>query len=162
MAVMNKGVASFGLPVVQSLLQRIEHKVCPHGAALTPTHNPTRIHVNHKGHVLPALPRRNVRKVRHPQLIGPVCLELPVDPVQRAWCIGVWGRRAYDFATTYAAQAQSPHQPLDSAAGNGNSLTVHLFPHLVGSVDLHIGMPHVLDLRDKFVIVLGLSQRNAG
>ena len=26
---------------------------------------------------------------------------------------------------------------------------------LVGSLDLRIGMPHALDLRDKFVIVLG-------
>jgi hypothetical protein len=130
-AVMNKGVATVRLPVIQSLLQRIEHKVCPQGAALTPTHNPTRIHVNHKGHVLLALPRRNVREVRHPQLIGPVCLELPADPVQRAWCVSVWDRRAYELATTYAAQAQSAHQSLDSAPGNSNYLTVHLFPDLV-------------------------------
>ena len=64
-------------------------------------------------------------------------------------------RGAYDLATAYTAQAQSAHQSLDSAPGNGNSLTVHLFPDLVGSVDLHIGVPDPLDLRDKFVIVLG-------
>jgi hypothetical protein len=103
-AMMNKGVATFRLSVVQSLLQRIENKVCPHGAALTPSHNPTCIHVNHKGHLLPALPRGNVREVRHPQLIGPCRLELPIDPVQRAWCVSVWGRRAHDLATTHASQ----------------------------------------------------------
>jgi hypothetical protein len=154
-ALMNKGVITFGLSVVQSLLQRIEHKVCPHGAALTPTHDPTRIHVNHKGHVLQALALRDVGEVRHPQLIGPVCLDLQVDPVLWAWCIDVWGRGANDLAMSYTAQAQSAHQSLDSAAGNSNSLSVHLFPHLVGSVDRHIGVPDPMDLRDKFVILLG-------
>jgi hypothetical protein len=69
-AVMNKGVSTFWLSFVQSLLQRIAHKVCPHAAALTPTRNPTCIYVNHKDRVLPALPRRDVGEVQHPQLIG--------------------------------------------------------------------------------------------
>ena len=44
------------------------------------------------GYLLPALARRDVREVRHLQLIVPVCLELLADPVRRVWCIGGWGK----------------------------------------------------------------------
>ena len=55
-AVVDEGIGKSGLSVVQSLLQRIEHEVCSHRAALAPAHDPAGIHINHKGHVLPALP----------------------------------------------------------------------------------------------------------
>jgi hypothetical protein len=50
-------------PVIQSLLERVQNEVRAHGTALSPAHYPTGIDVNHKGHVLPTLPRRNVREV---------------------------------------------------------------------------------------------------
>ena len=46
------------------------------------------------------------------------------------------------------------HQPLYGAAGNGNSLPVHLFPDLVGPIDLHVGVSHPLDLGLEFIIAL--------
>ena len=54
-AVVNQGSGTFGLPVIQGLLQCIENKVCSHGTALPPTHYPASVDVNHKGYVLPAL-----------------------------------------------------------------------------------------------------------
>jgi hypothetical protein len=54
--VVNQCVGVLGLAVIQGLLQRIQNKVCSHGTALAPAHDPAGINVNHKGHVLPALP----------------------------------------------------------------------------------------------------------
>jgi hypothetical protein len=41
-------------------------------------------------------------EVRHPQLVRPVRLELPVDPVQRAWHSPVTDGGAHYLATAYA------------------------------------------------------------
>ena len=55
-AVVNQGIGTFGLAVVQGLLQCVQYKVRAHRAALAPAHNSASVDVNHKGHVLPALP----------------------------------------------------------------------------------------------------------
>ena len=49
-AVVNQGIGALGLPVIQGVLQCIEHKVCSHGAALAPAHNSASVDVNHKDH----------------------------------------------------------------------------------------------------------------
>ena len=61
--VMNQLIGLSWLTIKQGLLQRIEHKVCLHGATDPPAHNPTGIHINHKGHIQPALPSEDVGKV---------------------------------------------------------------------------------------------------
>jgi hypothetical protein len=68
---------------IESLLQRIQHKVRAHGRADAPTPKPAREHIDHKRDIQPALPGRDVGKVRHPQLIRPIRPELLVDPIQR-------------------------------------------------------------------------------
>ena len=55
-AVVDQGVGTFGLAVIQGLLQCIQHKVCSHRTALAPAHNSASVNVDDKGHVLPALP----------------------------------------------------------------------------------------------------------
>lgn len=55
-AAVNQHIGTFRSPVVQSLVQRVQHEVRSHGTALTPAHNPARIDINHNGHILPALP----------------------------------------------------------------------------------------------------------
>src|SRR5512140_3076423 len=41
-------------------------------------------HVDHEGHVQPALPGRNIGEITHPQLVGPRGVELALDAIQRA------------------------------------------------------------------------------
>ena len=151
----DQGIRAFRLAVVQGLLQRIEHEVGAHGAADPPAHNAPGIHVDHERHVQPALPGRDVGEVRHPKLVGAICLEHPVDTVQRAWRLGIADRRAHDLATDDATLAESAHEPLDRAAGHGHALSVHLHPDLVSAVDLHVGVPDTLDIGNQFIVTLG-------
>ena len=81
---MNQGFVTLRLAIKQSLLQCIQHEVSAHGAAHAPTHNTPRIHIDDERNEQPALPRGHVREVRHPQLVGPIRIELPIDPVQWA------------------------------------------------------------------------------
>ncbi len=53
--VMNQLIGSRRLTGVQSLLQGIQHEVCGHGRADAPAHDTLGEHVDHKGHVQPAL-----------------------------------------------------------------------------------------------------------
>src|SRR3990167_3024010 len=143
------------LAVIQGLVQCVQHKVRPHGTADTPAHNPAGKHINHKGHVLPALPGRNIREVRYPQLIGPIGLELSIDPVQWAWSRFVRDSGTDHLASAHAPQFQTLHEPLNGATGHRNAFTVHLMPDLVGTVNLHIGLPDLLDFGHQGVIRLG-------
>ena len=119
--VMDQAAALIGLARVQRLLQRIEHEVRSHRTAYAPAHNAPGEDVDDEGHVQPALPGRDVGKVRDPQLIGPIRLELPINPVQRARCFVVADGGSHDLAAHHPAQPQTPHQPLDSAAGHSLS-----------------------------------------
>ena len=49
-AVVDQGVGTFGLAVVQDLLRCIEYEVYSHGAALPPAHGPASINIEHVGH----------------------------------------------------------------------------------------------------------------
>jgi hypothetical protein len=51
-------------------------------------------------------------------------------------------------------QAQLTHQPLDRAARHGHTFAVELTPDFVSAVDLHVGLPHALDLRHQACIAL--------
>jgi hypothetical protein len=44
----------------------------------------------------------------------------------------------------------------------GDAFAVHLLPDLVGSVDLHVGLPDALECRHQVVIRLARAQRNSG
>ena len=118
---MDQAAVALGLPGVQRLLQRIEHKVRAHRTADPPAHDAPGEHVDDEGHIQPALPGRDIGEVRDPELVRTIGLELPVDPVQRARCLAVGDRGAHDLAAHHTAQAQAPHQPLDRAAGNFNA-----------------------------------------
>ena len=156
--VVDQGVVALGLPCVQGLLQGIEDEVGAHGTAHTPAHDAPGEDINDEGHVQPALPGRHVREVGHPELIGPVGLEDPVDPIQRARCLGIANRGAHDLAAHHAAQPETTHQPLDRATRTGSAFAVHLLPDLVGTVDLHVvDLPDLFDMRNQLGISLGAS-----
>ncbi|MDB5859960.1 MAG: hypothetical protein JWQ76_3649 [Ramlibacter sp.] len=62
--------------------------------------------------------RSTLGEVADLQLIRPLCAELPIDPVQRAWHLAVADRGPHDLAAHDASQSQTPHQPLHRAAGD--------------------------------------------
>lgn len=142
-----------GSSFVKSLLERIEDEIGLHGATDAPAHDAPGEHVDDEGDIQPHLPSRNVGEVRHPQFIGAVSLEHPIDLVQWAGRAGVRARGADPPATTRALKPQAPHQPLDCATGHPDALTVHLQPDLVCTIDLPIGMPHALDLICQGVVL---------
>ena len=80
------------------------------------------------------------------QLVGPVCLELSVHPVQWA------GALASPQVVRTTLPRRTPCMPrlrmsLHRAAGNGDAYTVDVLTDLVGDVDLRVGLPDALDLR---------------
>lgn len=66
---------------IEGLLQGVEHEVGPHRIADSPARDAPGIHIDDEGHLQPALPSRDIREVADPQLVGPLCSKLPVDPV---------------------------------------------------------------------------------
>ena len=53
---MDQGAITLRLPGIERLLQGIQNEVCVHGTADPPAHNAPGVHVDHEGHVQPALP----------------------------------------------------------------------------------------------------------
>ncbi len=108
----------------------------------------------------PHLLRRLLRhtKVRHPQLIRPICLEVPIHPVQCARYLAVRHRRLNRFATPGAAQAKSAHQAFHRTARYRDPFALQLPPDLVSAVDAQIGVPDPFDVRDQFRITPSTSR----
>ena len=109
---------------VERLLQCIQNKVGFGRVGHPPTDDPSSEYIDHESHIGKSLPGRHVREVGHPQFVGPICPELPVDPIQ--WtrhrpitdCCTNW------LASYGAAQAQTAHEPLDRAARHVEALVV--------------------------------------
>src|SRR5690606_42005212 len=87
-----------GLAGVQGLLQGIEHEVRAHARAHPPAHDAPREHVDHEGHIQPALPGRDVCEVAHPQLVWALRIELAIDQVLRTWRTRIADRGAHHLA----------------------------------------------------------------
>src|SRR5690606_14336445 len=136
-------------------LQGFEHEVRGHGAADPPADDTSGKHIDDEGYVKPALPGRHIREVRHPELVRPVGLELPIDPILRAGRRAVRHGGAYCLAPTRALQPQATHEPLHGTACYGNAFAVHLPPDLIGTVHLKVGLPDPLNVRNQPVIALG-------
>src|SRR5690606_39649984 len=101
---------------VLGLLQRVAYYIRAHAGAHPPAHDATREHIDHEGHVQPALPGGHVREVAHPQLVRALRAELPVDQVLRAWRTRITDRGAHHLAAHDATQSHAAHQALDGAA----------------------------------------------
>ena len=98
-AVMDQGIVLSGLARMQGLLQRIEHEVGVHRTTDPPADDAPGKHIDHEGHIQPALPGRDVGEVRDPELVGPIGLELALDPILRTGCFRGQDRRARGLAT---------------------------------------------------------------
>src|SRR5471032_1214067 len=156
-AMMNQGVVALRLAGVQRLFQGIQDEVGAHRTADAPGYDAPRKHINHKGHIDKALPGRDVGEVGHPELIGSLCLELAMDPVQRARCGSIGDRGLHDFAPHHITQAGAAHQTLDGATGGLDAFATQLAPDLFCTINLHIGLPDALDLQGQHLVALGAS-----
>src|SRR6266702_2382758 len=138
----------------QRLLQRVQDQFGMHRARHAPPDDASCEYIDHKRDVNEACPRRDVSKVRDPQLVGAARLELPVDPIERSFSAVISDRGAA-FATAYRAlQAQRAHQPLDRTAGNLEVFTAELPPDLARAVYPKILFVHAANLRHQCLVAL--------
>ena len=150
--VVNQGFFRTWLTRVQRLLQGIEHEVRVHGTAHSPPHDASGKDVDDESHIEPALPGRDIGEVRDPQLVGTIGLELPIDPIQWARRLAVADRGAHDLSPHDTPQSLTTHKSFDRAAGHRDTLPVQLPPDLIGAINLQVGLPDTLDLRDQCLI----------
>src|SRR5215211_4754568 len=72
------------LPVMESLLECIEHEAGLGRARHPPADNAPGVGIDHEGDVHKARPGRDIGEVADPKRIRPRRPELPVDPIERA------------------------------------------------------------------------------
>ncbi len=106
--------------------------------------------VHHERDIDKSRPGRDIREVRHPELIRAFCPELALDQICRTMGAFVGDRGSASTATAHALQARRFHEPSDSATGHRDALAVQLEPDLARSVDLEVRAVHALDLPDEF------------
>ena len=82
--VMNQSVLLVRSALVKGLFERIQNEVRARGTRYAPADDAPSEHVDDEGDEHEALPSRDIGKVRDPQLIGPIGLELPIDAIGRA------------------------------------------------------------------------------
>lgn len=69
---------------------------------------------------------------------------------------------AHHLAPDDATQAQASHEPLHRTACHHDAFAVHLHPDLVGAIDLHVGLPDPLNLRDQGLVAPGAGTTSVG
>src|SRR3712207_5746928 len=97
-----------GPALMKGLLQGIEHEVGPGRARHAPAHDPAGEDVDYEGRVDEAAPGRHVGKIRDPQPVRALGLELPVDPVEGAGGGWVGNGGADPVSADNAVQAHRP------------------------------------------------------
>src|SRR5258707_4522040 len=135
---MPEPAAMEGPPVMQSLLQRVEHEACMRRSRHAPADDTPRVCIDDEGDVDEARPGRHIGEVREPQRIRMLCLELTIDVVQRAGRRLVADRGPDRLATDHALQTEGLHQPCHGAAGNIVALTLQLLPGLAHAIDAEV------------------------
>src|SRR6202162_3667356 len=135
---MNKPSTMQRPPVMQSLLESIEHKAGMCRSRNTPANDAPGEGIDDKGDVDEARPGRDIGEVRDPQRVRPRCLELPVHAVQRARRRLVADRGSDRLATDNALQTQGLHQAPNRAAGNFLAFASQLPPNPSHAIDLEV------------------------
>jgi len=98
---------------------------------------------------------RSCFEVGYPELIGSLCLELAMDPVQRARCGSIGDSGLHDFAPHHTTQAGPAHQAFDGAAGGLDAFSAQLAPDFFCAINLHISLPDTLNLRHQHLVAPG-------
>jgi hypothetical protein len=99
-----------------------------------------------KAIIVEARPSRDVGEVADPQGVGARCLELPVDPVERAQSGRIGDRRPDRLAPHDTLQSHRPHQRRDGAPSHHDRFPAELPPDLAHAVDVEVRLEHALDL----------------
>jgi hypothetical protein len=68
-----------GLPIMEGLLQRVQHEAGMSRTRDPPAHDASGVRVDYEGHIDEAGPGCHVSEVRDPECIRPRRLELPVS-----------------------------------------------------------------------------------
>src|SRR3954453_4820545 len=131
-------------PIMQGLLQRIEHEARMRRARGPPAHDPAGIGVDHEGDVDKAGPGRDIGEVGEPENVRPWRLELAVDVIQRAWRGLVADRGLDGFAADNPLQTHVPHQSRHRATGNIEAFALELPPDL--AIDPEVLIEHAPNL----------------
>lgn len=108
-AVVDQGIFALRRTGVERLLERIEHEVGTHRTADPPADDSAGEHVDDKGNIHEALPSRHVSKIRDPELIGALGLEVAPDAIERAWRGGIGDGCPDRLATQDTAKPEPAH-----------------------------------------------------
>src|SRR5271166_111865 len=138
----------------QRLLQRVQDQFGMHRARHPPADDAPGEYIDHERDVNEAGPRRDISKVRHPQLIGTARLELPVDSIERSLRTVVGDGGAALATAHHPLQTERAHQPLDRTAGNLVALAAKLPPDFARTVDTEILLVHATNLRYQCPVAL--------
>jgi hypothetical protein len=128
-----------------------------HESTDPPADDVAREDIDDEGDRASALPGRNVGEIRHPERVGAVSFELPVDPVERTRGSRIRHRGANNLASNDPTQPELTHESLDRAARHRDAFAVEPTPDLIGSVDLQVGLPDPLDVSRQHLVTLGPS-----
>ena len=145
----DKAAVALGLAVVQRPLEGIEDEIGMHGAAYPPTHDTLGENVDGERHVQPTLPARDVREIRHQELIGRLRLELPIHTNEWIRCFRIADRRSAYISELHASKAAAAHKAFEGAAGYHMAFSAQLPPDLLGAVDLRVLLPDAVDMRQQ-------------
>lgn len=106
-------------------------------------------------------PHVRMRDIGQPQMVWPVCGELPIDQIRRSrrGPIGCGG--ALPVPTLHASQAKNAPQPFHRAAGDLHALAAQLCVDAVGAVGAEAGQTKVVDLLDQYRIAASTESPRA-
>jgi len=154
-AVVNEAAAPDRPALVQSLLQRIQHKAGVSRAGDTPADDTPREDVDDKGDIDETGPCRDVGKVGHPQGVRTRRIELPIDAIERTRGGRIADCGADPFAPHDALQAHRAHQARHGAASDRGPFPQKLSPHLPDAIDAEVLLVHAPDLGPQSDIAPG-------
>ena len=119
-----------GLPLRDRHVQRGQDQLGAQVRLHRPADDSTRIHIEHHRQIQKSRPRRNVGDVGHPQSIGAIGVELPIDEINWTRSIRIGLRRDDVPSQRSAAKPCRAHQP-------GHTLASHANPVVIGELRMN-------------------------
>jgi hypothetical protein len=125
--------------------QRIGHELRGHAVLHRPANDATRVQVQHRSGIQPALGRPDVGEVGHPLLVGRIGLELTVQHVvgDGAALASVLRQASTPWPR---AQGLFSHEPFNAMQSASLTQCKHVMPHApgaIGAVAAHKALAHL-------------------
>src|SRR5215212_7749721 len=159
--VVDEAAAPDGPALVQSLLQRVQHKTGVSRAGDTPADDAPCEDVNDEGDIDKTGPCRDVGKIGHPQGVRTRRFELPIDAIERTRGGRIADRGADPFAPHHAPQAHRAHQARHGAASDRGPFPQKLSPDFPDAIDAEVLLVHAPDFGPQGDIALGPGRQLA-